>query len=268
MTPFAESPVGITIRGLVRRPVIHFWSTGLRPNDVLLASYPSSGSTWLRFMLYEALTGEPTAFEIVYRAIPYISRHRSARVLLPNSGRLIKTHEVHHRGGIKAIYLVRDVRDVAVSEYRAAARAGRRDVSFDRFLSGFLTGHTSVFGAWQDHVNHWLADRNDEEGTFLLVRYEDLRADTELWMKRLLRFLGVVDHGFVSAAIRNNSIEHMRTKETAALQARCQSVDPRLRFVGEGPVAGWAGRLSTAQVERVRTRAGSALARLGYLDET
>src|SRR5688572_26204499 len=63
----------------------------LRSADAFLASYPRSGSTWTRFLLFELLTGTPADFTPVIRTIQYIGDHHDSPALLPGGGRLIKT---------------------------------------------------------------------------------------------------------------------------------------------------------------------------------
>jgi hypothetical protein len=58
----------------------------------MLASYPRSGNTWLRFVLADVLA-ESSSFDNIQGLIPEIGIHGGARSLLPNGGRLIKTHE-------------------------------------------------------------------------------------------------------------------------------------------------------------------------------
>jgi len=76
----------------VRVPVMWVRHSTLRSCDVFLASYPRSGSTWLRFILQEILTGEPSRFENVNQRIAFVGRHGNAPSLLPSGARLLQTH--------------------------------------------------------------------------------------------------------------------------------------------------------------------------------
>ena len=53
------------LRGRVSSLVVRKRHLGLAKQDVLFASYPKSGSTWLRFILTHALTGEAIDFDLV-----------------------------------------------------------------------------------------------------------------------------------------------------------------------------------------------------------
>src|SRR5438105_3429014 len=157
-------PVYVRSRRLVS-PVIgpalgRFRHRGLLPGDCFVASYPRSGSTWLRFLLFELATGRDPTFEEMRNAMPYVTGSRHAVPLLPGSSgnrRLLQTHERYcdyYSEGL-VVYLVRDVRDVAMSEYQWRLRNGTYRRSFDHFLDDFVGGKLR-FGSWQEHVSEWL----------------------------------------------------------------------------------------------------------------
>ena len=104
-------------RTSLRAPLVWGRHLGLDSNDVFLASYPRSGNTLLRFPLAEAISGALCTFENVQRIVPEIGVHVYAYPLLPAGGRLIKTHERYRRKYRRAIYIVRDVRDVLLSSF-------------------------------------------------------------------------------------------------------------------------------------------------------
>lgn len=108
-------------RRLQRSFVRRLW-TGVRHRtlgsaDVPVAAYPKSGSTWLRFLLAEAVTGRTADFQSVGDVIPYVGKQRGAPHVLPSGGRLVKTHEPYRPEYRTSVYLVRDIRDVVVSYY-------------------------------------------------------------------------------------------------------------------------------------------------------
>ncbi|MGC1371780.1 MAG: hypothetical protein WA824_06540, partial [Candidatus Sulfotelmatobacter sp.] len=68
-------------------------------------------------MLYEILVGQSSSFVNIRQLVPDIGQQDAAQPLLAQDGRLIKTHEPYRPAYKKAIYLVRDARDVALSEF-------------------------------------------------------------------------------------------------------------------------------------------------------
>src|SRR5215472_2686377 len=178
-------------RTRLRVPLIWLRNRGLDANDVFIASYPRGGSTWTRFVLYELLSGESSSFDNVNRGIPEIGIHWHAKPLLPGEGRLIKTHEPYRKEYRRAIYLVRDMRDVIFSQYSREKELGILYDDFDGYLTKFLQGRISGFGAWQQHIRSWLECPLAHSGDLLVMRFEDLRKDIESAITRIVDFLGV-----------------------------------------------------------------------------
>src|ERR1700730_10418771 len=141
----------------VRAPLVWIRHKSLRSSDVFFASYPRSGSTWLRFLLYDSLLGETARFSRVNQAIPDVKLHKGGLPLMPGGGRLIKTHEVYHPEYQKAVYLVRDPRDVALSEYAYQTALGLADANLDEYLRKFVTQSVNPFASWHRHVDSWLS---------------------------------------------------------------------------------------------------------------
>ncbi len=245
----------------LRPPVIWLRHRNLRPTDVILAAYPRSGSTWSRFILFEILTGKESGFGAVNSGLGGIRTHDGALPVLPGSGRLIMTHEAYRREYKKAIYLVRDGRDVLLSEYAFLKALGRFDGDLDQFVIAFLRGKTNGFSPWRFHVHSWLDSPIAGTPNLLVVRYEDLRSKTEESFKRIVEFLGVdVSLKTIQESIVNNSLDKMRAKE----ESSPQKASVRGRFVRTGSVQGWRTTLSASQLAMIEQNARDALVRLRY----
>jgi estrone sulfotransferase len=253
-------------KSAVRVPVIWFRHRALYANDVFLASYPRSGNTWLRFVLSEALTGTSIDFDNVDRFVPELKWHRGATPMLENQGRLIKTHERWRKEYRKAIYVIRDVRDVALSQYARTIQLGIMDPNLDEFLLAFLQGRAQAhpYGAWDRHLRAWLDSPLAREGKLLVVKFEDLRRKPEENLTRMLEFLhGPSGPETVSTALANNSVEQMRIKEERSRKLY-QSTTEVGRFVRKGAIQGWRTSLTPAQLQLFERYAGRELARVGY----
>jgi hypothetical protein len=248
------------------RPVItRLRFMGLTLDDVLVASYPRSGSTWLRFLLTEILMQQSVEWPLVNRVIPGAGEHFDAPKILPNGGRLIQTHDRYAGPCPRAVYLVRDIRDVILSEYRWELRGGVRR-SLDKQIQLSLTGGTpmSLFGSWHDHVAYWLDSELARRGDLLLMKYEELRHDPDEKLRELLRFLGAeATDTQIASAIENNSLDRMREREERAVHAGIRPGDPRYPWIGKGAVMGWRSKLTDEQLARVEATTGDVLARLG-----
>ncbi|HKD03001.1 MAG TPA: sulfotransferase domain-containing protein [Terriglobales bacterium] len=251
----------------LRIPLVWYRHRGLTPYDVFVASYPRSGSTWLRFLLFETLTRNEAGFDNVNRMLPDVGMHAGATALLANQGRLIKTHEAFRPEYRRAIYVVRDARDVVLSEYAYQKALGRGNGSFDGYLTEFLHGTATGYGSWLDHVGGWIDSPLAARGDLLVIRYRDLRNDTQSAMEEILQFLGVgVDCQTILNAIRNNEFQKMRVKEDRNPQLG-KSGDESRRFVRKGAVGGWHDQLTAGQLARIEEKAGKMLVRLGFDSE-
>lgn len=247
---------------MLRAPFVWWRHRGLRPADVFIATYPRSGYTWLRFLLFDILTGRSAQFREVDASIPYISRQAGARPMLPGEGRLLATHETYRREYSRAIYMVRDVRDVAVSEFlREQAKGLVTDV--DDYLAKFLAGKKR-HGSWADHVSSWLDSGIGNSGNLLLLRYEDLHREPEDTLRRTVDFLSVkVRPDSIPRAIADNTIERMRAKEDAAnTTIRGKGEDGR--FVRNGGIGQWMTHLTERQVRCMEICTEAVLQRMGY----
>lgn len=163
---------------------------GWDSDDKVLGAFPRSGSTWMRGMLADLLTGQHHDRETLDRILPYAGFHRRAPGLLPDGSRLIKTHEPYRREYKRAIYLVRDVCDVALSYFVVDRAQGRLRPTFPDFIDAIVRGRVDGVGAWQAHVASWL-DARDRGEDILVVRYEDTLKDTCAMISRIADFLGV-----------------------------------------------------------------------------
>lgn len=247
-----------------RGPLVRLRHRGITPQDAFLASYTRSGSTYLRFMLFEALTRESAEFGVVRRGLPSVGKQDQARSVFPGGGRMIQTHEPYSHGDRRVVYVVRDARSVVLSEYSWHQRMGRSVGTFEGFIEKFLSGRSTPWGSWEEHVNYWLHSQPARSDHLFLVRYEDIYDEPARLFPQVLDFLGSpADEERVRTIIENNSIDRMHSKEDRAKQAGWgrQSEVP---YVGKGASAGWRERLDPELARRIESRFGPTLDRLGY----
>lgn len=249
----------------LRAPLIWLRHRGIDRNDVMVASYPRSGNTWLRFLLTKILTGKSAGFDNVNQVIAEIGIHKDAFPLLPGEGRLIKTHELYRPTYKRAIYLIRDVRDVLLSQYSRENELGLVWwADFDGYLASFLKGTINGFGPWQEHIPCWLDSPLAKRGDLMTVHFEDMRHNPQATLEQILDFLGLeVDRQAVADAVADNTVEKMRTRENRA-QKLHKSPSEEGRFVRQGAVMGWREKLTEAQLELIERHAGDTMIRMGY----
>jgi len=231
--------------------------------DVMLASYPRSGNTWTKFMLGELLTGSEVDFCSEEEVVPIVGRHLRARRTLPAGGRLIKTHEPYRRiyDQHRAIYLVRDVRDVALSFRKLRFAEGFDDESFEDFLIRFVRGDIGGFGSWQAHVTSWLAAASDLGSDILVMHYEELVDDPVTKLGDIARFLGASANDMrLREIVENNQPDKMRDRRTP------YSEEHMSLTIGAGTYNHWRARYSESELALLKPTM-QAMRRAGYIVE-
>jgi hypothetical protein len=253
------------VKTSLRNPLVWYRHKKLRREDVFIASYPRSGSTWMRFLLYELLACEPAEFISVQENVPGVEDQKKAKPLVNGSGRLLQTHEFYRNEYHRAIYLVRDVRDVVISEFYFWQRKGVIKDNFDSYFHNFLYGRVNPFGQWGPHIISWLDSQEKKSGEVFVLRFEDLRKDPEGVLRDILRFLNVPrDPETIRQAIANNTLDRMREKENQAPKTIFRANRMDIRFIRKGSIGGWQEMLSQDQVQQIEKRYGQILIRLGY----
>ncbi len=244
-----------------RVPLVWMRHRGFRPTDVFVGSYPRSGSTWLRFMLLEILAGQSSSFNNTNEMLPDVGKHEAGASVLPGDGRLIKTHERYRPEYKRAIYLVRDPRDVALSEFAYQTALGLERGDFDRYLERFLQGGVNPFGSWIEHANSWMNAADSPCNDILHVNFEELKQKPLEQLSRIVDFLHMPEmKSRIPGAIENNSLTRMKEKE----KAHPQRASAQGRFIRSGSAGGWRASFTERQCQLVQQYAGPSMARLGY----
>ncbi|KAM9374069.1 sulfotransferase 2B1-like [Phaethornis superciliosus] len=170
------------------------------PTDVLIATYPKSGTTWMQEILTLMFSrGDILPAKTIpnWERAPWLEQIYSRDALPePAAHRLITTHlparvlaPALRQAKAKVIYVARNPKDVAVSFYHfhRLAKFLPDPGSFDAFLTQFLEG-TVQYGSWFDHVKGWLGQRQLLD--IFYVTYEELHQDLCGTAQRIGTFLG------------------------------------------------------------------------------
>jgi hypothetical protein len=254
----------------VRMLPVVYRHTAVSRRDAFLVSYPKSGNTWLKFMLTYLLSGREADFDSDSTVIAEVGSHRRAPGVLPGGGRLIKSHEPYsgpqRRFYRKAIYLVRDGRDVAVSYYYTLIRRGLYEGDFGPFLSLFLGGGVDGYGPWHEHVGSWLGSPLAQHQSLLVVRYEDLLRQPAQNLFTALDFLGTpAAPDRVDETVRKYSAARMRERERLSrFHQKKRRMD--IMFVRTAGPGDWAKTFTAEDEELFSEVTGNLLERLGYAD--
>jgi hypothetical protein len=199
----------------------------LEAADVVVVSYGKAGRTWLRVMLsrfYQLLYGLPE------RLLGFDNFHARD----PRAPKVFFTHDNYLQDytgqrdkrafhGKKVVLLVRNPQDVAVSQYfQWKFRMRRSKKALNEYpehgadvpIYDFVMRPASGIAKIIDWMNGWAAEVG-RMPSLLVVRYEDLRADTVGQLARIAEFVGAPhDEAALRGAVEYASIENMRKLET------------------------------------------------------
>jgi hypothetical protein len=150
-----------------------------RDDDIYIAGYPRSGTTWLQMILYQLMTRGKLDFSHIDAVIPFLEHSVQVRRDLNriSSPRVIKTHLRYRQLQIwpgRYIYVERDGRSAAVSIYHYYLPYGPSKFPFNEYFESFLAGKI-VYGSWFRYVSEWRS--RGPMRNVLFIRYEDLITD-------------------------------------------------------------------------------------------
>ncbi len=239
-------------------------------DDVFLTSYPRSGNTWMRFLLGNLIHhNEPVTFLNLERFLPDMYIHSDREMRNMPRPRLIKSHECFDPRYKKIVYIVRDPRDVAVSNYYWELKKGSFPDGFpmQEFVPRWMASqYWPRLGCWGDHVASWLSTRRHHPD-FLLLRYEDLIAHTERELIRVALLLQIdLTSDRLRRAIELSSADRMRQLENKEggkwLQTKYTRQDAP--FVGKASSGGWKSVLPNESAALIEESWQDLMSELGY----
>ncbi len=200
---------------------IKAWGGPKQPQGHVI-SYPKSGRTWLRVLVGRAICRK---FDISDRRLLDTLEATSIAGVLP-------TEFTHDGSGMregttwlqmvvakadyrdkKVCVLVRDPRDVMVSCY---FQATKRINVYDGPISEFIRCDHLGARRCAAFYRNWCENRSVPR-EFLLVRYEEMKADTRRVLRGVLEFIGVsgIDQSLLDDAVEYASFENMKKMETS-----------------------------------------------------
>lgn len=150
-----------------------------------------------------------------------------------------------------AIYVLRNPFDIVPSFARHSGR------TIDEMIDAMVDpdaifrssdGIYEFIGRWDDHVASWIEAPGLPK---IHIRYEDMLADTQTEMKKVLDFLRIpVNQGQLKRAIRASSFSELRRQERQ--QGFSERPAQMEAFFVTGTSGGWREILTAAQIARVR----------------
>lgn len=258
----------------------------LQKADVAIVSFGKSGRTWLRVMLSRfygyrhgfserALIGFDN-FHLRDRRIP--------RIFFTHDNYL-KDYTGHADNKIdyydkNVVLLVRHPADVAVSQYhqwKYRMRPRKKVINAyperDVDLHDFVVRHEAGLSKVIDWMNGW-ARELPRLSRCLVVRFEDLKADTAGTLARILEFVGTPgSEAEIAEAVRFGSFENMRAMEaqnrfwlSGGRMRAADRANPASYKTRRGEAGGWRKDFTPEQVAEIETIVERRLMKgFGYL---
>lgn len=240
-------------------------------DDTFIVSYPRSGNTWTRFLAANLLhPREEVTFATIENQVPDSEAQSSLQLKRVPRPRFIKSHQYFHPRYRRVVYIVRDPRDVALSYYDFQRKYRHIEDNYPlaSFISDFVAGRmiSASWGTWRENVGSWISSRGGS-ADFLLLRYEDMLADTLNQTSRLAGFLGLKPATEVlHQAIARSSADRLRELEGTQGHQWVSTKGKRtdIPFVRGATAGGWKTKLPENSIAEIEGAWGSLMRSLGY----
>ncbi|XP_060080175.1 sulfotransferase 1C3-like [Ylistrum balloti] len=254
-------PFHMITPGNVRDQLQRFAEIQCRENDVLLCTYPRSGTHWVyntvQMLRLGTLTYSGTPIVADFEDLKLIEQIATPRTFLTHfTFPLIPTDA--KKGVPKVIFVSRNPKDVLVSYFHFLdnMRNTGFEGDFNFFVKFFLSEEYFTSGAsWFTYMKEW-ADgfKQHPKMRVLSIAYEDFKKDTFGSIVKLADFLEVQkDPTFLREVEKNVTFEHLKeghSKITGEID-RWSVVDKngRVPIYRKGKVGDWKNMFTVAQNE-------------------
>jgi aryl sulfotransferase len=226
----------------------HFDSTiwndfRFRPDDVVVATYAKSGTTWTQQIVGQLIHGGREGIDVA-AVSPWLDLRLPAKEVklaaleAQTHRRFIKTHlpvdALRFSPAAKYIYIGRDGRDVVWSMYNHHANANdtwyrllndtpgrvgppleRPPTSIRQYFLDWLERDGHPFWPFWEHVASWWEIR--QLPNVLLLHFADLKRDLPGAVRRIAAFLEIpLSDGLLKAVVQHSSFDYMKAHAAAS----------------------------------------------------
>jgi Sulfotransferase domain len=213
---------------------------GLRRDDIWLASFPRSGSTWVRYILCnyiaaQDLEGIEMDLVLLDEMMPALGRSNLLEAWPYTTPRFVKTHlknSVLLSRPQRSVQIVRDPRDVMVSYFHHLRSHSWIEVAED--FGAFLKHPKFGLQAYFTHYQSW--QKRDPFNVY----YEDLKADAPAVVGHMLAALDMpADSLALHQAVERSSLHAMQKVERSSGISGPSRFSKEFQFVRKGTSRQW-----------------------------
>ncbi|KAK6921111.1 Sulfotransferase domain [Dillenia turbinata] len=267
---------GFWIPSFAIRGIIKFRNQFLaRDTDVILASFPKSGTTWLKALTYSIVnrsydsSDNPlTRFsphDLVHNFENFIFKSENYPDLesLPNP-RIFATHSPYQllpesikNSKCKVVYVCRNLLDQFVSRwhFKDSVKSETPQFPISEAFEMFYQGIDGYGPSWAHLLGYWNAGMENPQKV-LFLKYEDLKENPNFYVKKLAEFVGFPfseeeeREGVVERIVKFCSFENLKNLEVNKNGKRQIGPLKNSAYFRKGKVGDWANCLTPSMVER------------------
>ncbi|XP_050232082.1 cytosolic sulfotransferase 15-like [Mercurialis annua] len=250
-----------------------------RNSDVIVATIPKSGTTWLKALTFAILNrkklplsskSHPLLNSNPHDLVPFFEYKLYANLQVPDlsklpNPRLFATHvpflalqETIKKSNCKIVYICRNPFDTFISSWFYSNKLKSEtkpnlplDECFDKYCKGIVG-----FGPFWEHMLGYWNESKENPDKVLFLKYEDLKENSLFQLKKLAKFLNCPfsieeeKSGAIEEVDKFCSFEKLKELEINKSGRSILNCENRHLF-RKGEVGDWVNYLSPSMVERL-----------------
>ncbi|CAA2973578.1 cytosolic sulfotransferase 15-like [Olea europaea var. sylvestris] len=250
-----------------------------KDSDVIVATIPKSGTTWLKALCFAIVNREkfdyqknhPLLTSNPHELVLFLEYKLYANNQIPDlstlpTPRLFATHmplgalpESVRESDSKVVYLCRNPFDTFVSIWHYLCKIRPESLgplsleeAFDMYCRGVIG-----YGPYWDHMLGYWRESIEKPHKVLFLKYEEMKEDTTLYMKKLAEFLGFPfsleeeKYGVIEEISKLCSFEHLKELEVNKKGKGAIAHFENKNLFRKGEVGDWVNYFSPSMVERL-----------------
>jgi len=253
----------------------HFEGYDAGPEDVIVATYPKSGTNWCLQIAQQIAWRGAAEFDHIHDVVPwpdapsFVLGLDPPPPLSPTGHRVIKTHggagQVPWQSEARIVVVLRDPKEVAVSAYYfMIGLVGVLDTfSIEKWTTLWLADRLP-FGSWAEYTAGWWPQR--ERANVLLLNFRDMKRDLPGHVDRIADHLGVrLTESERATVLERAGLPWMKAHESQFRPIPLPGAGPatEVKMIRAGKAGGSSEALSSEQQAAIDRLARDSLSRMG-----